>query len=139
MHMDQTFVPQNELEQHLLAAQEGRLGEEEFMHALLTAQVFMPIHDKHRIGGLQTSQSAAPLTLDSGAGFDVIVLFTSPERAKTFIQDYPGYEGGLLAEFTWVLEKMGDGLGLSLNPGCAAGLDMEPETVQQLLHPGDAP
>lgn len=134
--MEQAFIPQNDLERQLLAAQEGSLGEDEFMHALLTAQVFMPIHDKHGIGGLQTSQSAMPLTLDSGAGFDVIVLFTSPERAKAFIQDYPGYEGGLLAEFTWVLEKMGSGLGLTLNPGWEAGLDMEPETVQQLLAAG---
>lgn len=99
----------------------------------------MPIYDKHGIGGLQTSQSAVPLTLASGVGFDVIVLFTSPERAKPFVKDYPGYEGGLLAEFTWVLEKMGSGLGLTLNPGWEAGLDMEPETVQQLLAAGNAP
>jgi len=137
--MEQAFTPQNDLERQLIAAQEGQLGEEEFMHALLTAQVFMPIHDKHGIGGLQTSQSAVPLTLDSGAGFDIIVLFTSPERAKDFVKDYPGYEGGLLAEFTWVLEKMGSGLGLTLNPGWEAGLDMEPETVQQLLAAGNTP
>lgn len=134
--MEQVFSPQNDLERQLLAAQEGQLGEEEFMHALLGAQVFMPIHDKHGIGGLQSSRSATPLTLDSGAGFDVIVLFTSPERAKDFVKDYPGYEGGLLAEFTWVLEKMGSGLGLTLNPGWEAGLDMEPDTVQQLLASG---
>lgn len=137
--MEQAFRPQNDLERQLVAAQEGRLGEEEFMHALLTSQVFMPIYDKHGIGGLQTSQSAVPLTLASGVGFDVIVLFTSPERAKPFVKDYPGYEGGLLAEFTWVLEKMGSGLGLTLNPGWEAGLDMEPETVQQLLAAGNAP
>lgn len=137
--MEQTFIPQNDLERQLLAAQDGSLGEEEFMHALLAAQVFMPIHDRHGIGGLQTSKSAVPLTLDSGAGFEVIVLFTSPERAKGFVQDYPGYEGGLLAEFTWVLEKMGSGLGLTLNPGWEAGLDMEPDMVQQLLGAGDAP
>lgn len=136
--MEQTFIPQNDLERQLLAAQDGSLGEEEFMHALLNAQVFMPIHDRHGIGGLQTSKSAVPLTLDSGAGFEVIVLFTSPERAKGFVQDYPGYEGGLLAEFTWVLEKMGSGLGLTLNPGWEAGLDMEPDMVQQLLGAGDA-
>jgi len=134
--MEPNFIPQNDLERHLLAAQEGSLSEEEFMHTLLTAQVFMPIHDKHGIGGLQTSKSAVPLTLDSGAGFDVIVLFTSPDRAKGFVGGYPGYEGGLLAEFTWVLEKMVSGLGLTLNPGWEAGLDMEPDTVQQLQAAG---
>lgn len=131
--MQQAFVPQNDLEKNLLAAQEGQLSEEEFMHALLTSQVFMPIYEKHAIGGLQTSHSAHPLTLDSGEGFQVIVLFTSPDRAKGFIKDYLGYEGGLLAELTWVLEKMGAGLGLTLNPGWEAGLDMEPEMIQQWL------
>jgi len=135
--MDQDFIAQNELEQHLLAAQAGELGEQEFMHTLLTSQVFMPIQDKHGIGGLQTSKSAVPLTLPTEAGFEVIVLFTSPERGKEFLRDYPGYEGGLLAEFTWVLEKMGSGLGITLNPGLAAGLDMEPEMVQQLVAGGD--
>ena len=136
--MDQPFTPQNELEQHLLAAQEGSMDEQTFMHTLLTSQVFMPIHDKHGIGGLQTSSSAVPLTLPTEAGFDVIVLFTSPERAKDFLQEHPGYEGGLLAEFTWVLEKMGTGLGITLNPGLEAGLDMEPEMVRQLIGGGTA-
>lgn len=103
------------------------------MEALLTAQLFMPIYEKHDIGGLQTSHSAQPLTLDSGEGFSIIVLFTSPDRAKEFVSDYPGHEGGLLAEFTWILEKMGSGLGLTINPGWEVGLDMEPDTVQQLL------
>jgi len=137
--MTQDFIPQNDLEKQLLAAQQGQLSEEDFMHALLTSQVFMPIHDKHGIGGLQTSQSAVPLTLPTDAGFEVIAIFTSPDRAKPFVQDYPGYAGGLLAEFTWVLEKMGSGLGITLNPGLEAGLDMEPETVQQLAQSAGQP
>ncbi len=134
--MEHAFTPQNTLEQQLLAAQHGQLGEHEFMHALLAAQVFMPIYEKHGIGGMQSSQSAAPLTLKTDQGFEVVVLFTSPERAREFVRDYPGYEGGLLADFTWVLEKMGAGLGITLNPGWEAGLDMEPEMVQQLAAGG---
>ena len=61
-----------------------------------------------------------------------LILFTSPERAKTFVQDYPGYEGGLLAEFRWVLERTGSGVGVSINPNWPVGMDMEPEMVQQL-------
>lgn len=130
--MDQEFTAQNELERLLLAAQQGETSEQEFMHALLGSQVFMPIHDKHGIGGLQESSSAVPLTLPTDEGFDTLILFTSPDRAKPFLRDFPGYEGGLLAEFTWVLERIGVGHGISLNPGLTAGLDMAPDTVAQL-------
>ena len=126
------FKAQNDLERQLLAAQQGEISEQEFMHALLTSQVFMPIHDKYGIGGLQGSASAVPLSLPTEDDFDAIILFTSPERAKPFLQDFPGYEGGLLAEFTWVLEKIGAGHGISLNPGLEAGLDMAHDTVAQL-------
>ena len=73
-----------------------------------------------------------PLTLKTEDGFEILILFTSPERAKVFLQDYPGYEGGLLAGFRWVLERTGTGVGVSINPDWPVGIDMEPEMVQQL-------
>jgi hypothetical protein len=130
--MSDTFTPANDIESKLLAAQEGKISGEEFMSELLQAQLFMPILDKHNIGGLQPSQEANPLTLADEEGTEILILFTSPERAKEFVQDFPGYEGGLLAEFTWILERIGAGLGISINPNWSAGLDMAPEMVQQL-------
>ena len=62
----------------------------------------------------------------------MLVLFTGPERAKAFVRDYPGYEGGLVAEFTWVLERLGVGFGISLNPGLEVGIDLEAQTLQQI-------
>lgn len=131
--MTEPFEPKNDLETKLLAAQAGHIGEEEFLAALLEAQVFMPVEEKHAIAGLQTSDKAQPLLLDSEDGLRVIALFTSPERAKPFLADYPKYRGGLLAEFTWVVERIGAGVGLTLNPGSEVGLDMEPDMLRQLL------
>jgi hypothetical protein len=102
------------------------------MEHLLTAQVFMPVEDKHGIGGFQGSTQAKPLTLKAEDGTEVLVIFTSPDRAKPFVQGFPGYEGGLLVEFKWVLEKTSAGIGIALNPGWDVGIDMEPEMVQQL-------
>lgn len=130
--MNEPFVPANDIETQLLAAQEGTIPGEVFMQSLLQSQLFMPILDQHGIGGLQPSKTANPLTLSDEAGNEVLILFTSPERAKNFVKDYPGYEGGLLAEFTWILEKIGVGLGISLNPDSAVGIDMAPEMIQQL-------
>lgn len=126
------FEPRNEVERQLVAAQAGALAGERFMAELLQAQLFMPVRDQYGIGNFQASDKAVPLTIEDEEGTPVLVLFTSPERAKAFVSDYPGYEGGLLAEFTWILERVGNGYGIVLNPGWPVGLDMAPEMVDQL-------
>jgi SseB protein N-terminal domain len=130
--MPESFEARNELEQKLMAAQEGSLPESEFMHYLLDAQVFMPVRDSINIAGFTGSDKAIPLTLHTDDALEALVLFTSPDRAKNFVQDYPGYEGGLLVEFKWVLERTGSGVGISLNPTWPVGMDLEAEMVQQL-------
>jgi len=129
--MSDTFEPRNELEQKLQAAQVGEIPGDVFMRELMDLQVFMPVEDKLGIDGFQSSNKAKPLTVKTEDGTEVLVLFTSPERAKPFVKDFPGYEGGLLVEFTWVLERAG-GQGIALNPGWEVGIDMEPDMVQQL-------
>ena len=130
--MHESFEARNELEQKLMKAQENGLPENEFMHYLLEAQVFMPVRDSIGIAGFTGSDKAIPLTLKTEDAVEVLVLFTSPDRAKGFVKDYPGYEGGLLVEFKWVLERTGSGVGISINPNWPVGMDMEPEMVQQL-------
>lgn len=130
--MHDSFDARNELEEKLLLAQEGKLGSKEFMQYLMSTQVFMPVKDSIGIGGFTSNSKAVPLTLKSEDGIEVLILFTSPDRAKEFLQEFPGYEGGLLAEFSWVLERTGSGLGISINPNWPVGFDLEPEAVQQL-------
>lgn len=130
--MHDSFDARNELEEKLLAAQEGQLTSEEFLRYLLDTQVFMPVKDSIGIGGFTASNRAVPLTLRSEDNVEVLILFTSPERAKDFVSEFPGYEGGLLAEFSWVLERTGSGIGISINPNWPVGFDLEPEMVQHL-------
>ena len=126
------FETRNELEEKLLAAQEGQLESEEFMTFLDDSQIFMPVKDSIGIEGFTASDKAIPLTLKTEDDFEVLILFTSPERSKDFMKDFPGYDGGLLVEFKWILERTGTGIGISINPGWSVGLDLEPETIQQL-------
>lgn len=126
------FEPKNELEKKLALAWEGAMSGEAFMQELLASEVFMPIEDDEVMQGVQRSSKAKPLVLQSEDGVSVLVLFTSPDRAKPFLRDYPGFTGGLLTEFKWVLEKMGTGHGIALNPGCEVGFDMEPEMLSRL-------
>jgi len=133
--MSEHFTAHNELETKLIAAQQGRIDSDVFMNELLDAQIFMPVEDERNpIQGFQRSTTANPLTVESEEGAKVLVLFTSPERAKGFLEDFPAYNGGLLTEFSWVLERIGTGVALSLNPGMEFGIDFDPETVEQLIH-----
>lgn len=136
--MTQDFEPSNDLERRLLDAQEGRIPPQELIEALVSSEVFMPVYEKHQIGGFAASKEAQPLTLkDEESGEEILVLFTSPDRAKAFVSDYPGYGGGLVAEFTWVLEKLGVGYGITLNPGQEVGIELGAEALQQLTASGN--
>lgn len=133
--MSEEFQAHNDLEEKLIAAQQGLLESEAFVQELMQAQLFMPIQDDNSgIQGFQRSSRANPLTLQDEEGTQVLVLFTSPERAKPFLADFPDYRGGLLAEFTWVLERIGSGVGIAINPGMEIGMDFEPDMVEQLIH-----
>lgn len=131
---DEPFEARNDLERQLMAAQAGTIPSDEFMHVLLSAQIFIPMQgEPDGIKDFAAADKAHPLTLKTEAGGHLVVLFTSPERAIPFVKDYPGFEGGLLADFNWILEKVGSGYGVALNPGWSVGLDMEQEMVNQIV------
>lgn len=122
----------NDLERQLYAAQVGDTPSEVFMKQLVDAQIFMPVQDDSAVGGIQRSTKAHPLVVQDPDGLSSLVLFTSPERAKPFLEHYPDFRGGLLTDFKWVLEKMDSGFGIVINPGDDLGIDLEPELVQLL-------
>ena len=130
--MQETFEARNEVEEKLLAAQEGQMSSESLMQYLMDAQLFMPVKDSIGIEGFTSSDKAIPLTLKTEDNIEVLILFTSPDRSKGFVQDFPGYDGGLLTEFKWVLERTGSGIGISINPDWPVGMDLEPDMIQQL-------
>ena len=130
--MQNQFETRNELEERILAAQEGTLSGEDFMAYLMDTQVFMPVKDSIEIEGFTSSDKAVPMTLKTEDDVEVLILFSSPDRSKQFMKEFPGYDGGLLPEFKWVLERIGSGIGVSINPDWPVGMDMEPEMIQQL-------
>ena len=133
--MEPTFSAHNDLEEKLVAAQEGRLETDVFMQQLLDQQLFMPVQDEaSEIQGFQSSTRANPLTVEAEDGSRVLILFTSPERAKPFLQDFPEYGGGLLSEFSWILNRIGSGIAIAINPGIEFGIDLEADMVAQLIH-----
>jgi hypothetical protein len=130
------FEPKNALEQKLLAAMDGELSSADFMRELMAEQIFIPIRDDKDSGikGLQLTTKATPLVIDDDeSGIRILVIFTSPDRARDFMAEVPGYSGGLLTEFSWILERMAPGFAISVNPGLEAGIDIEPATITEML------
>lgn len=128
--MNEPQPTRNELEALLLEFDEGRLEPEEFARRLLDAQVFLPVKDeKHAIAGFQASTKAEPLVVEDGEGNSLLVLFSSPDRARDFLAAFPGYGGGMLTEFSWILRRMGSGISIAINPEQTPGFDLDPEMV----------
>lgn len=109
----------NELERKLLAAINGEIDGEDFMRELMTEQIFIPVKDEpdSGISNFQRSTKATPLVVQDEEGRNILVLFTSPERAREFLKEFPGYGGGLLADFSWIVERMEPGFAIVVNPG----------------------
>lgn len=131
--MNDVLDTRNALEHRLAALHAGAVPVDSFMRDLLGEQVFMPVKDSSRgIANFHASQRAEPLSLTSEDGTEVLILFSSPERAKPFLDHFTGYEGGILEDMGWILEKMGGGYGISINPDSELGLDLDPDMVTQL-------
>ena len=128
------FVPRNDVEARLLAVHEGRMRPEDFLAEIRREQLFLPVQDDSGgIQGFQKSDRARPLVVEAEGGVGVLILFTSPERAKAFTSHFPGFDkGGILVELDWILERMEKGMGISINPDWEIGYDIEPAEVERL-------
>lgn len=128
------FVPHNALEERLAAVHAGTLDAEAFVLQLPDQQVFMPVRDeKNPIQGFQRSTQAEPLIIEDEDGERVLVIFTSPERAKPFVEHFPDFRGGILTEFSWLLRRIGGGVPIALNPGWDIGMDFDADMIAQLV------
>lgn len=63
----------------------------------------------------------------------ILALFPSPESAESFLENFPGFTGGILDSFKWMLQNMGSRYGIALNPESDVGFDLEPEIVEGLI------
>lgn len=128
------FVPHNALEEQLVAVHAGTLAPETFAAQLAEQQLFMPVRDeKTPIQGFQRSTQAEPLIVEDENGERVLVVFSSPERAKPFVEHFPDFRGGILTEFSWLLRRLGGGVPIALNPGWDVGMDFDAEMIGQLI------
>lgn len=128
------FIPHNALEEQLAAVHAGTLDPETFVLQLVDQQLFIPVRDeKNPIQGFQRSVQAEPLIIETDDGERVLVVFTSPERAKPLVEHFPEFSGGLLTELSWLLRRIGGGVPIALNPGWDIGMDFDADMIAQLV------
>ena len=128
---------ENKLEAKLKQLYSDKLDITEFMQFLLTAQVFLPVQDDNTaVSGFQSKPQAKPLIIefsDNDSEHKTMVVFSSPEKSKLFLSDYPDYSGGLLVDIGWILARISPETSLSINPNMEMGIDLDPSTIQQLV------
>ena len=119
----------------MLAAQDGADGPAApvaaLVAALMEAQVFVPVKDAGAVAGFPHETDAEPLMLNDEHGEPVLALFTSRERAQTFVKDFPGFAGGLLTDLKGIMQRWGVDYAIALNPGVSVGVDLPRAMVQQ--------
>lgn len=124
------FEPVNELERDLVRCQQGQIELARFVQVLLASQVFVLLD--YEVPETDPRLTAPPLMLQSPAGYLVFALFTSPDRATSFIEQFRTFSYGLLVDARWLLSILSPRAGLALNPGWTAGLEMPPEGFAKL-------
>jgi len=62
----------------------------------------------------------------------MLAIFTNPERSSGWPTRFPQFGVGLLTDFKWLLKGVASGVGIVINPGSSAGLEMSPSKVSQL-------
>ena len=108
------------------------------MNTLVESQVFMPVRDDINIAGFQSSQSAALLVIQDENGTNILVIFTSPDRAHNFLQDHDGFTGGMVEIFGKIPQMNGVGYSVTIKLGEEVGMDLEPDIVEHIVRPGQA-
>ncbi|WP_168798483.1 SseB family protein [Herbaspirillum sp. ST 5-3] len=129
--MPAEFKPINELEDCLVQAQEGKVSPSVFMDKLWTSQVLTLIDKDIDPAGVWDN-TASPLILANRNGDSVMALFTALERSVEWPKRFPQFCFALLTNFSWLIKGVAPGVGIVVNPGSPAGLELSAERVQQM-------
>jgi hypothetical protein len=100
---------------------------------LIDQQLFMPVRDEKNPIRDSSAHPGRIVIIEDEEGERILAVFTSPERAKPFVEHYPEYSGGILTEFSWLLRRIGGGVPIAVNPGWDIGMDFDADMIAQLI------
>lgn len=74
----------------------------------------------------------APLTVSTPQGHLALVVFTTAGKCAAWSGNAPQYPYARMVRADWVLNVIGDGYGVVVNPGDAVGFSMPPHGVARM-------
>lgn len=123
--------PSNDLENHLLAVQQGRIKVASFFEELVNSEVV--VLSKRDVLDQRSPEDISALVLPAEDGQPrMLAVFTSARLAARVAKTYPEYRFGINTEFVWLLAHTSPGLGLAINPGWTMGMRIPSYGVLQM-------
>lgn len=129
--MTNEFKPNNLLEEKLLAMYKKEIKITEFLELLLDSQVIILADRDVDISGADMHFN--PLAIPSPMGYEVLATFSSFERAKKAVSEYPEYSFAIAVDTSWFLSGAYENVGFALNPGWPFGFELPPDGMKQML------
>lgn len=129
--MTQPFVPANDLERALLAAQQNLLPVTAFVQTFHDSRVYLLVDRTPGPGGVR-DKSANAMVLANPEKTPFLAVFTAPERYAEWAKRQTTFGFGASTDVAGLLKDMAPDQGIVINPGLPVGFEMQPATVAQL-------
>lgn len=128
---DADFIPANKLEEALVEFLDGKIPQAEFLGTLANGQLYILL-DKALPEGSQWDPGINLCVVSNEAGVALVAAFTSPGRAEALQAEATEFAHGLLVSTGWLLQGLGPDVGVAVNPGYGASVELSPRVAGQL-------
>ena len=122
--------PLNEVERKLHALMLNEISTEDFLETFLQGNFYIMVNGEPQGGVL--GDKVPMVVASSEKDPHLLAIFSSPVRAKRMIERFADYSYPILVNADWVFEHLGPTMGITFNPGCTEGFELQPEGAQQL-------
>lgn len=124
--------PNSELENALVAAQNGESSTAEFLHRLVDSEVFLLLSQTQKQDEDEDDKNIQPLVLEGPDKTPMLAMFTLSERSTPLTKEFPDFTYPYEVEFSWIVANATEGMGLVINPGWSYAASLPPEALAQL-------
>ncbi|MDX1961825.1 MAG: SseB family protein [Pirellulales bacterium] len=123
------FVATSPLEQLLEAACTNKMQMEVFLNQFINNHVLVLLNEDP--GNPPQMNKISPVTFNRGDGQQYVVTFTSAERVKPFVEQFPQFKHALGMHAGFIVQSLNNNIGIAVNPGCPIGFEWHAPGVQQ--------
>ena len=111
------------------AAEQGQLDEQSFWNKLCASKLYLVIlgDDAAWKQNIDPYTTATPLTQVDNNGIETVLAFSRKSYARHYSKQQQDFDCMLNVKFSFLMEKLASGYGISINPGQKVGLELIPD------------